>query len=490
MQFVLPILYALLFIFIIIRIKFFAVPEIPRGMMVSVFVIKIVAGIFLWIIYTYYYDSGDLQTYYNDGNTLYKLLLSDPKQFYNVVFKGASYPRLAIWNSSFEPVLYNDARTMALLNMFFRFFSFGCIHVHTVFMCFLSFMGITAIYKTFRNYFISFRGLLFLAVALVPTVLFWSSGVLKEGLLFVGIGMLLYSTNCGLSTSYSFKKIIFILFSICLLLLIKFYILIAILPGFLLNIIVSRTSEKRILLKYFSVILFSATCLIVISFADARYNIVNIIIDKQTKAISEAQGGVFLTNEKHFVSIDYDKQNQFLQEIKTDSVRIKAGSSYLQWGLENMHDTTFVTSSTDTSAFLRLYSVAPARSLVDIKRNKPDLFNILLSVPKAFFNTLLFPLPGFSLNPLKLIPALQNVIILLLLLCAVFFRKTTIRHKAIIIFCLSFVIILYTLIGLTTPVAGAIIRYKSPAIPFLIIGLFLIIDKEKLLKLFSFLKSC
>jgi hypothetical protein len=242
------------------------------------------------------------------------------------------------------------------------------------------------------------------------------------------------------------------------------------------------------MLKYFAVILFLGTCLTAISFADARYNVVNIIIDKQTKAISEAKGGVFLMNSKHFVSIDYYKQNIILKKVKPDSFKIAQGSAYLQWELENMHDTTFVTSSTDTSFYYRLYSVAPAKSLVDIKRNKPDIINILISFPKAFLNTLLFPLPGLSVNPLKLIPAIQNVMILLLLLFSLFFMKTNVQHKAIIVFCLSFVIILYTLIGLTTPVAGAIIRYKSPAIPFLLIALFLLLDKDKLLKLFSFLK--
>ena len=40
--------------------------------------------------------------------------------------------------------------------------------------------------------------------------------------------------------------------------------------------------------------------------------------------------------------------------------------------------------------------------------------------------------------------------------------------------------ILFILIGLTTPVIGAIVRYKIPALPFFLMFVFLTFDMEKI----------
>jgi hypothetical protein len=47
---------------------------------------------------------------------------------------------------------------------------------------------------------------------------------------------------------------------------------------------------------------------------------------------------------------------------------------------------------------------------------------------------------------------------------------------------------MFILTGLITPVMGAIVRYKVPALPFLMILLVMLIDKEKLIKKIPFLK--
>ena len=58
-----------------------------------------------------------------------------------------------------------------------------------------------------------------------------------------------------------------------------------------------------------------------------------------------------------------------------------------------------------------------------------------------------------------------------------------------ILFCLSIVLLLFTLIGLITPIMGAIVRYKVPGLPFLLIFLLLLLDKEKLAGKFPFFRK-
>mgnify|MGYP003352630651 CR=1 FL=1 len=132
MQFLIPLAYFCFFVFVITKSSFFFLAPIARRWLVFVFAAKVLAGFVLMYIYTYYYDGGDLQLYFNNGNILFDLLCHHPSRFCDVVFCNAYEPTLRGWTSYFHQWYYNDARTMMLVNMLFRFFSFGLFNVHIV----------------------------------------------------------------------------------------------------------------------------------------------------------------------------------------------------------------------------------------------------------------------------------------------------------------------------------------------------------------------
>jgi hypothetical protein len=49
-----------------------------------------------------------------------------------------------------------------------------------------------------------------------------------------------------------------------------------------------------------------------------------------------------------------------------------------------------------------------------------------------------------------------------------------------VLFCFTFTIVLFLIIGLTTPIIGAIVRYKIPALPFLVFGLLLCVNNTQI----------
>ena len=61
-------------------------------------------------------------------------------------------------------------------------------------------------------------------------------------------------------------------------------------------------------------------------------------------------------------------------------------------------------------------------------------------------------------------------------------------NKSIFYSCMFAVIFMFVLTGLITPVMGAMVRYKVPALPFLMIMLIMLIDKEKMIKKIPYLK--
>jgi len=191
--------YLIFFIWIIGRWKFFSVENIPVRWIALVFVLKVLCGICLEAIYTYYYSLGrnaDIFKYFDDSAVLYNSIFSNPKHFFQLLLGIHSspdylqpyYQKMQWWQASFNELFFNDARTMIRLNALMRFLSFGYYNVHVVFFNFLSLAGLTALYKVFsksENDIPAHRKslfcrLLFAGVFLLPSVLLWGSGVLKE----------------------------------------------------------------------------------------------------------------------------------------------------------------------------------------------------------------------------------------------------------------------------------------------------------------------
>ena len=83
-------------------------------------------------------------------------------------------------------------------------------------------------------------------------------------------------------------------------------------------------------------------------------------------------------------------------------------------------------------------------------------------------------------------PLLENLFIIAIVILSFFYgKRIRPREWKFVIFCLTFSLILFLIIGLTTPIIGAIVRYKIPAIPFLMISVLLFFDGQKLPKLIS-----
>jgi len=105
--------------------------------------------------------------------------------------------------------------------------------------------------------------------------------------------------------------------------------------------------------------------------------------------------------------------------------------------------------------------------------------------PQAVFNTLLRPLPN-EIGSMLMIPAIiENVLLVIFTLMAIFFHNKKLQHIRIIYFSLFFCLVLSVITGITTPVLGALVRYRIPVLPFLCIALFLIIDFKKAGKFFG-----
>lgn len=121
--------------------------------------------------------------------------------------------------------------------------------------------------------------------------------------------------------------------------------------------------------------------------------------------------------------------------------------------------------------FVNLAVAERAGSLITTTYLQPDIKNILIKTPEAFFNTLIRPYPWESIGSIfKLIPMLENLFFIIFIKWIIWNNRKP-YHLRFVLFCLSFVVVLYTLVGLSTPVIGGMVRYKVPALPFLWVSL-------------------
>lgn len=440
MEILLTLTYTLLFIFVLHKMDFFVVNGISKRKLSGIFLLKIAFGIALWAVYTFYYpDRGtaDIYKYFDDSAVIFNALKTKPLDYFKLLFGVGNntpafdhyYSEMHYWARKVDSSIYNDSHTIIRFNALIRLFSFGYYNVHTVVICFLSLIGLTAIYKTFVGMLQDKKNELILAVYLLPSVLFWGSGVLKEGLIFFTLGLLIYYSN----QLFSLKAIFICLAAALLLAFSKFYVWLAIFPSIAFLTWINKTSSKKTLLKFSIVI-----------------------------------GSILLlgSNIEQFTSI----QNP-LVTLSQKQIEFKK----LAYG-----------ELTDANN----KPIPAANSLIEIPDLEPNFSSVIKNSPVALQNTLLRPYIWESKSPFILLACLETIILLALLLLTLLFLKPVQQIAwEQVLFCFSFVLIQFLIIGETTPVLGAVARYKTIALPFFAIGLLFMLDTEKLSKKLPFYRK-
>jgi hypothetical protein len=136
--------------------------------------------------------------------------------------------------------------------------------------------------------------------------------------------------------------------------------------------------------------------------------------------------------------------------------------------------------------FINLSKAFNVNSAIDMSYLEPNLWSFIKATPNALINTFTRPWPTEIKGILFVPPLMENLFIIGILILSWFYGKRVgDREWKFVVCCLTFSFILFVIIGLTTPMIGAIVRYKIPAIPFLMIAALMFFDSQKLPKSIS-----
>jgi hypothetical protein len=399
-------------------------------------VAKFIGAIAFCLVYALYYGGGDTTNFYFSSIALSNLVFEHFSGAFDIIINNnlspenfalfsykTSWPSYYMWRDkyTFTVVRY----TVPLVILAGKSFIATSILVAT-----FSYIGIWKLYQLFCSLYPQSTKQLAYAILFIPTTIFWGSGIMKDS----------YTLGATCWLTYNFYQVfilrknlllngLFLFMNVIIILNIKAYVLLSLIPGILLwlnSAYIQKVSSgflKVIFLPFFIVVFV---------------------------------GGGYLT----FTSLssemgnygDIDKALEQAKIMQQDLLREE------QYG----------------------------RNSYNIGELDGTLFGALKLAPKAIFTALYRPMFYEIGSPMMVISALENLILLLITIYILLktgivnIFKLILNHP-ILLYSFAFSLFFAFGVGIAGTNFGAMVRYKTPLVPFYFSFIYLIyqIGKEE-----------
>ena len=377
-----------------------------------------------------------------------------------------------------EQAIINDNRNILRVHSILHFFSFGMPSIHMIIICFLSTIGLIQLVKGIQQLTALNPAYIFLLFLILPSLLFWGSGLLKEPFMILGIG---YFTRGLLYKGSIRSKSVLLIIGAFLLLAFKPYILLCFLPA------ISFYQLYKFLPKFKIagplVILTGVIVIFSSLFSTKRDFVIQLLSRKQYDFNNIGKGGVFLQNENNFFYILPDQFDQLMisetveSELRDLTPELMAQVNEGKFiALKDTLDVTIINhGGFKEPKNVKLYPDGTRRTIAYINYKSEGLIDVTLinnsglqlaiNSFEAIVNSLFRPFP-FDPGGKLIYQSMMEIWGTYFLLIFAFLKRRTLvqSEKALIISIILFIVSLSLLIGWVTPVLGAIVRYRFPAL--------------------------
>ena len=194
------------------------------------------AGIFYGWVGIYYGNHAqmvDTWSYHYSSIQEYKLLFQNPSEYLANLFRdpysGGIFKFFGTENS-----YWNDLKGNFFIKILsiFNIFSFGNYYTNVIFYSFISMFGPIAIYRVMNDVYPGKKWHILASVFLIPSFLYWASGLHKEGLIFLGFSLVIFNFYFGLKKQkFSFANVLFIVLGLLIALVFRNFLIIILIPA-------------------------------------------------------------------------------------------------------------------------------------------------------------------------------------------------------------------------------------------------------------------
>lgn len=393
--------------------------------------IKIGGSIFFAFIYYYYYKGGDTFSYFESALTMKNLMLHSFPAWLQNEFGDTNSQKYSLFTTSTGyplPYMYYDPQTFTVIRLLnpILLFTFNSFLLSTVMVAWISYSGIWRLYLVFASYYPNIRKFFFIAILCFPSVIFWGSGILKDTITLSCSGWVIYSIyNIFIIRRRVALNSIILAFGLFMILLIKPYIIFALLPGTLMWIFSQRIyAIRNTFIKILIIPLIFSICI---------------------------SGGYYI---------------------------IKNLSNYMgKFSLSKIKQTAAVTENDLKQAYYGGHSF-------DIGKISNTPAGYIKIFPKAFIAGIYRPFIWESGNAVMLLSGIESIYILYLTFLV--FKRTSIINlirklfkEPLLFFALSYSVFFGFAVGLTTSNFGALARFRIAYLPFFVSCLFILSHKTQ-----------
>lgn len=394
---------------------------------------KMLGAFGFYLVYAFYYRGGDSCTYFVNGVAFNEYMIFENfgdglRVIFSNIWGVDDLPAWIVNKSIYyyqEGYILRNSKALLVVRVsaVVSIFSLNSYLCTCMTFGFLSYLAIFKLFVLFCELFPMLHKQFSFAFLKIPSVIFWGSAVNKDTICLAMLCVLIYTFyRQFVQLRFSLKYMLYMLLSIYLIFNIKNYILIAAIPGLFVLALVNY--QNKIVGSNFRFVTTPLMILVAaLSFAFLYQSIAKDFEELSTNSIEERAEGFMIDHSR-------------IQETQ-------GGSGY------SLGEFEYTTSG------------------------------ILKKAPLALAVTLFGPFPWQVRNIVMLLSTLESTYFLYLFFITLvnrkginlFFKRLT---NPILLFCISFVIILGVTVGLTSFNYGALVRFKIPVLPFFAVFLALI----------------
>jgi hypothetical protein len=441
--------------------------------------IKCLAACAFFYVYSEIYGKGKLSedagAYIEEAailNTIYK---DNPNDYYNLIFNKHDFETTII--HYFENIkisrigppafLINDTRNQIKLISLISLLIGEEVFTLFAFFCLLSFIGLLVLWRSLVKKTSMNPIVVFLFLVLPISLLFWTSSPLKESTSLFGLQLLFAAY---IENNKTLRWILVGAIGLIFTLLFKPYIFVILVLGWLVvQLYVKLFNEKK--LSY----AFTVVALIILaSYYSLPKKVMYAVSDKQFDFVNVARGGVHMEGDTCYYFLE--KKNRSKIEIRNSMVHVLIPVQVIAIEKGKIRREQFFTLYPNKEKLRFEYEQFGGSSFFKTKAIDRKWINLLLAIPQAISNTFLRPFPWTGFISIQNILLTLENLFYLFLFYQILRKKNQIinmKIKELIHILLVSSFLFAIVIGLTTPISGAIVRYRIPIHLFLLISFIL-----------------